>query len=375
FDNNPEDYGVYTLGGSSFERGNSTEKGKNGTNSGDNAFVIGLEEEFYQRNTHTMLYLPNFDFSEKTIYEFSFWYKAALQVGFDGFLVEYSTDRGKSWRSLGSEQKTWYDSRVEDNGSGYAFPAGTAFFGRNKSKFEQAYLDISFLAGNPDVAFRFVFKSNDVGSHAGLVLDDVEIKKFNGKAETAIVNIQADYSEPSRIQIDWTTQPEYYAERFFLERSFNGKTFERVGNKVSPTGILTARTQNYEIETEGGRDLYFFRIRSINENSADGYYHEFTSPVVVVNRNKDEADLEALKIFPNPFVDAIEMTFTGVVEDDMTVQLFDMAGRLVYENTIAVAGIYTKIDINPLPAGAYVLRYKIGDRAAKTQKVNTNGEE
>ena len=39
-----------------------------------NAYVVGLTEAAVQPNTTTMLYLPNYDFSQQGIYELSFWW-------------------------------------------------------------------------------------------------------------------------------------------------------------------------------------------------------------------------------------------------------------------------------------------------------------
>ncbi|MEM1324478.1 MAG: PKD domain-containing protein [Bacteroidota bacterium] len=371
FEGRTQDYGVYTISGSAFERGRTDIINKNGTKDGDNAFVVGLNEEFYQPNTETMLYLPNFDFSEKRIYEFSFWYRAGLQDGFDGFTVEYSTDKGITWEQLGEESPSWFNFTAEGNEPGYAFDAGTSYFGRSRNRFTQAFTDVTFLGGQPDVAFRFVFKSNDVGNHNGLVIDQVEVKKFDGEPITDIVSLSADYISSESINVSWTTQPEYYASRFILERSFNGKTFEEI-EKVRPTGILTGRVQNYELETQGIRDLYFFRIRSLNENQADDYYYEFETPIIVVSR-QEEGTLDALRIFPNPFVDQIEMTFTNVVEEPLELRIIDASGRLIQEQTVEVQGVYTIINTGLLPAGVYTLQYRIGEREAKSVQLFTNG--
>lgn len=369
FENNPEDWGVHTISGSGFERGNSTQRGKDGTFSGDNAFVVGLDEEFYQPNSHSILYMPNFDFSEPGLYEFSFWYKAFLQDGFDGFLVEYSTDKGITWNVLGAEQQNWYTFTNDNNLQGAAFETGTPYFARSRREFEQAYVDVSTLAGQENVAFRFVFKSNDSGSHPGVVIDDVEVTRFEGALQTDIVNLSAEYSSSEEAVVSFTTQPEYFAERFVLERSFNGRDYEEV-EKIDPKGVVTARVQNYEVPTQGIRDLYFFRIRSINENSSNDYFYEFTTPSVVVSRGFEE--VEVFTTFPNPFTDYIEMTFTDVVSEPLEVELYDAAGKLVYKNSLAIDNVYTRVDVPGLPAGVYFLSYKVGDRAAKTVRLLKN---
>lgn len=367
FDSRPEDYGVYTISGSGFERGSSSFAGKDGTLSGDNAFVIGLNEQFYQPNSHSMLYLSNFDFSEESIYEFSFWAKYFVQDGFDGFLVEYSTDKGQNWSVLGEEQDNWYNFTNDNNLQGAAFPNGTPYFGRSRSSFTQFYLDVSFLAGQPDVAFRFVFRSNDVGNHPGLVIDDVEVKKYQGELQTDIVSLSADYSSSEEITIDWTTQPEYYATKFVIERSFNGRDFEEIGD-IDPTGVITSRVQNYDFTTIGIRNLYFYRIRSLNENKQREYTYEFTTPTIVVRR--DFEGVEVFRAFPNPFSNAINLTFTEVVEEPLDLELYDSAGRLILKEQQIVGDIYTQWELPELAAGVYFLSYVIGDREAKTIRLS-----
>jgi len=365
FEQNPEEYGVATLNGSAFELGSSTFTGKDGTHGGTNAFVLGKEEEFYQPNTHTMLYLPNFDFSEKGIYEFSFWSKQFIQDGFDGFLVEYSTDRGQTWEVLGAEEENWYtytNSGIENS----AFPVGSSFFGRSSSSFEEYFLNISQFSGQKNVAFRFVFRSNESGSHSGVVIDDVKITKYEGALQTDIINLEADYVDAEKVGVVWTTQPEYFAQKFILERSFNGKDFQEI-EKIEPLGGTTARIHNYNINTIGIRDLYFFRIRSINENQDDEYFYEFTTPTIVVRRSKEPIGL--YNSFPNPFNRFIDLTFDGFVNQEATFELYDVAGRLVYQYEQVVEDIYLRLEMEPFPAGVYFLRYKIGEQDAQTVRL------
>ncbi|NJL74860.1 MAG: T9SS type A sorting domain-containing protein [Saprospiraceae bacterium] len=366
FEVNPQDYGVHTISGSSFELGKSNINGKNGTFSGNNAFVLGINEQFYQKNTHTMFYLPNFDFSERGIYEFSFWSKYFVQNGFDGFLVEYSINKGQSWNILGAEQPNWYDFTNSNNLEGAAFPNGTPYFGRSRSEFTPFFLDVSFLGGNKDVAFRFVFRSNDVGNHPGVVIDDVEIKKYEGELATQIVSLTADYTSSEEITVEWVTQPEYFATRFVVERSLNGRDYEEVA-KVEALGKLTSRVQSYEQATLGIRNLYFYRIRSLNENRSEAYSYEFTTPPVVVRRELE--DVEVYSTFPNPFNDYLDFTFTDFVNEPVTFELYDVAGRLILKRQQEVNNVYVRIETGVLPQGTYLLNYKIGERTAKTMKL------
>lgn len=368
FESHPEDYGVHTISGSAFELGKSSQLGKDGTHSGANAFVVGKDERYYQPNTHTILYLPNFDLSEPGIYDFSFWGKWFLQAGFDGLMVEYSLDRGQTWSQLGTEQdKNWYDY-TNNNLETAVFPIGSSYFTRSLSSFTKFTLNISDLSGNANVAFRFVFKSDGGGNHPGLVIDDVTITRYQGKLETQIVELSGEFTSAENARLEWTTLPEYYARQFIVERSYNGRDFEEIG-KVGATGFVSASAQNYTLNTQGIRKLYFFRIKSISENQSNGYYFEFYSPIIVLRRNQEQEEVQAISTFPNPFTDHIEMTFNDFVQEPIIFELFDAAGRLVFKETKTIGSVYTRLETGRLSPGAYFLRYKIGETESRTVKL------
>ncbi len=366
FESRTEDYGVHTISGTGWERGKTDFVGKDGTHSGENAFVIGLEENFYAPNSHSILYLPNYDFSEDGIYEFSFWGKYFIQNGFDGFLVEYSIDKGKSWRILGEKASNWYDFENTNLDSG-AFDTGTPYFANSTTSWTKYFTDVTYLSGQRDVAFRVVFKSENTGNHPGIAIDDVEITKFDGKLETNIVAINAFYSSSDAVTVEWTTQPEFYADEFIVERSLNGRDFEVVGNKQDAKGRVSSQVNNYSETVIGARDLYFYRVRSINENRSRDYYHEFTSPTVVVRRNIEGTDV--FTTFPNPFTNFIDVTFNNFIEEEVKFELFDAAGKLLQTQKQAIGDVYLRLETPDLPKGIYFLRYKIGEQEGKVIKL------
>lgn len=356
----PEQFGVHTVSGSSWERGKSSISGKSGVNSGNNAFVVGLDEEFYQPNTETYLYLPNFDFSSPGIYEFSFWAKYKLQGGLDGFNIQYSTDRGQSWKQLGSDRdEDWYNY-ANSSEPAAAFPLGTAYFSGTKNTFEKFSLNISGLAGNADVAFRFVFRSETTGSHNGVAIDDVKITNYEGELLTQLLRFDGDFSGPSQIRLEWATEPEYKCRRFELERSFNGKVFETV-ETVNAKGFLTTEMQSYSLNTSGDRLLYFFRLRVVNEDPEEGYEAIFYSPTIAIRRENFYSGKEVQNVFPNPFNGFIEVTFTDVMDDEVFYELYDMSGRLVQKGSQAAIGPLMRLELGDQPTGVYLLSLKAGE--------------
>ena len=64
FESNSEQWGVDTKSGTGWERGQSSFGFKDGTKTGEFAFVIAPEQQFYEGNSESYLYLPDFDMTE-----------------------------------------------------------------------------------------------------------------------------------------------------------------------------------------------------------------------------------------------------------------------------------------------------------------------
>ncbi|HJW29177.1 MAG TPA: PKD domain-containing protein, partial [Saprospiraceae bacterium] len=177
FENHTEQFAAYSDRGTTFSRGVSDKAGKDGTHSGANAWVLGINDALYQNNTIASLYTPMYDFSAPGLYDLRFWSKFAVEYIYDGFQVEYTLDGGLSWQQLGSKDDPgWYNYR-NNNVTDGAFVQGKSYFSNAQLNWTQYIKDVSFLAGKDKVAFRFIFKSNTSEQAQGLAIDDFEVTK------------------------------------------------------------------------------------------------------------------------------------------------------------------------------------------------------
>ena len=358
-------FGAYSPTGTKFERGKSKIFGKDGTHTGNNAYVLGLNDAFYKKNTLAYLYTPMYDMTEKGIYQFSFWSLFNIERAYDGMQVEYSLDKGTTWQVLGSNEPNWYTYR-NTTLTGGAFPIGTNYFSVTTDDWTRFKINITGLAGNKFVAFRFVFKASDQEPQKpGVAIDDIEVTKFTGELKTVVTTQGGEFInlQPA-INVKFQTQPEYLAKAFQVEVSTNGRNYTLLSTP-NAKGRSTDELNDYLVKYEGARfDIYYFRIKALHEDSTLNFY----TPSFVVKKDKN-APLALNKIYPNPIVDRVGISFTDVVNDNVVLEVYDVIGRLVSSQTVRLNNAYHEFDTRGLAAGVYVLSIKVGENEPFTQKV------
>jgi hypothetical protein len=267
---------------------------------------------------------------------------------------------------LGQQRQGWYN--INSNSlEGSAWPNNTPYFTNVVGGFTRYSTDVSFLSGEPTVAFRFQFRSDATGFHAGVAIDDIEVTKYEGELETKVNLFTGDFTDGNKeITLDWSTSPEYYCQKFEIERSTNGRDFETIA-EVNAKGVLSDKVTNYKFKDSQGGSLFFYRVKVINDKPDDDYYLEFYTPTITVRRGSfDGVEVynpgSGPRIFPNPFYDRLNVTFTDRVDQNVKFELFDASGRLVYEEEAWVDDVWTSREIFQVTAGIYFFSIKIGDQ-------------
>lgn len=195
FESNADLFYAYTKAKTGFSLGNSSIDGKGGTHSGDNCWVLGLDTVVYAPYSEAYLYTPAFDFSLSGAYTLEFYTKYEIEDEWDGFILEYTTDQGTTWKKVGKvlDVENWYNQIAIDQAS--VFPAGKPFFsGSTNGEFVKKSIDLSFLSNNQMVAFRFVFKSDPAEERAGIAIDDFQIG--GPSSSTPSLSFMSDKEKP-----------------------------------------------------------------------------------------------------------------------------------------------------------------------------------
>jgi len=355
FETSTNDFGVDHISGTSWERGNSAVAGKNGTHAGSNAWVTGLVGN-YTDNGESNLITPNYNFSITGTYTLSFWSKYITETNFDGYRVEYSTNKGTTWLPLGTTTAGgWYNFA---NTAGTAvFPINEAFFNGNSSgSYTQRTRDVSFLAGNANVTFRFRFRTDVNTTAAGVAIDDFEI---NGPANitlpVSLTSFKA-YKINADVMLKWNTENELNVSKYIVERSNDGISFSSIGT-------VNARNQQQSLYTYPDMisllipqptGYLYYRLKILDTDGSFKY-----SPVARIALNGPAG----ITIGPNPFSDHL---FVFSKDEVKRVTVYDLGGREMFSTT-SITGNQVNIT-RPLSKGTYLVRVETGN-GVETKKI------
>ncbi|MEQ9467668.1 MAG: PKD domain-containing protein [Ekhidna sp.] len=405
---NPNYFAVDNIAGTPFELGNSSVSGKNGTNSGSNAWVTGLEDDEYVDDSEAYLYTPVFDFLSLGNYELSFFANFSFEDNWDGFIVQYSTDLGESWEKLNPvEEDGWYN-QISDPQS--VFGASVPIFSGSTSGFEEFSTDLSFLGGNEYVSFRFQFLTDGATTDVGMALDDITVdgpepgpgvpdfSYTNGSGCAGQVITFTNESTGSISSFEWdfgnnaspatATGPGPHNVTYSgngtstvtlsITSPVNGEQEEEKVDIIE-TGALHEPTiestfnnnGTYTLEASLGDAYQWLRDgeiiegetnRTISVDVGDG--GEF-SVLVTVGSCEVEAEslivnsvLEnSLAIYPNPVRDILRLESGLSINGDF--RIYSQSGSIVMNGSLDESK--TSIDVSRLQDGIYVLRLDAND--------------
>lgn len=62
--------------------------------------------------------------------------------------------------------------------------------------------------------------------------------------------------------------------------------------------------------------------------------------------------------YPNPFIETINFQFSKPISDDMSISIYDILGRLIYEQKKKIDNDILTVELAMLPASEYLVRIK-----------------
>jgi hypothetical protein len=163
------------------------------------------------------------------------------------------------------------------------------------------------------------------------------------------------------IAILWKTAKEEGNNGFQIERSSDGENFSAIGKIKGEINSTVEKTYNFS-DAAPLQGVNYYRIKS---KALDG--KEAISKVVSVNFS--DKVKTALQVYPNPVHSALQVEVMSDEESTKTVQVFDLAGRVILtKNTAFTKGLNNiLLDVNTVLAGTYLV--KVGSDVSRFVKM------
>ncbi|CAN5594363.1 hypothetical protein BH10BAC2_BH10BAC2_21230 [soil metagenome] len=360
FENKAADFAADNNGTSAFSRGNSIQLGKDGTHSGSNAWVLDINNPEYASNSTAYLYSPSYNCTADGNYTISFYAKYWIENTWDGFRLEYSTDKGNNWQILGNTvQANWYDYNSPDTDR--PFPQDEAYFSlANAPSYQKKTFTTNIFQGNSSVAFRVVFKSDAFEVDAGLAIDDFILTGPTNIVLPVTLVSFSGYNNGNKNILNWKTSTELNSSRYEIERSFDTRNFEKIGTVLSinsPSGSSYTYTDDIShIYTNN----FYYSLKMINKDGAYNY-----SPVVSINlRNRNEK-ITLLGNVTSSYINII--TPATLLQKSLQAVFINMNGTVV--KTINISNTSTIMYVDKLAAGKYFINFISGGKIIQTDQI------
>lgn len=162
------------------------------------------------------------------------------------------------------------------------------------------------------------------------------------------------------VLLRWTTASEINNDHFDIERSTDGKHFEKIG-EVQGSGNTTQKI-NYEYldkdVNHSINKLFYYRLKQVDYNQTFDYSNTAT---VLFNATREEG-IES--IYPNPIQDEVNILTNQKVGGNVKIKIMDMSGRIILQQEVKLSGgsNIIRIETNNLPKGSYLVSYECNEK-------------
>ena len=288
-------------------------------NSGTKAWKTDLDADIVDATYQCALYSPNYNFTASGTYTLAF--RKSMEVVYCNapvaVQVQYSTDKGTTWTRLGvtSSGTNWYT-----RGPSTGCPVDAGIFSdqygwTNTVSNESTSYDVSFLAGNANVAFRIVLSvaSGWGGGYNvdGFMVDDFTISGPSNSALSA--DIETAVSEQTQPLGASATVDYYSPNGKYIATLKNNSTHDYGNTKVEIDNAGTG-TLNFSSNTTKTRRILKKTIK-----------------ITPTNVNPS-GDVDITMYFVAAEIDSFQTT-TGY--NKSTLNLIKTAGNLLSTGTIS----------------------------------------
>jgi hypothetical protein len=184
---------------------------------------------------------------------------------------------------------------------------------------------------------------------------------LNSPLPVKLISFQGNRNGNS-ISLNWAVASNETADRFEVERSFDGKDFTTAGIVMSSD---KAGAESYSFKETINNDKAYYRLKMFDKNQDPEYSKTLVLQTKTLNGN-------AIKIINNPVINKLTFSFTSPARQQMQVTVFDLAGRAQSRTQVS---LYQGSNVISLPlaanfaTGTYVVELSNGAERFTTKFV------
>jgi SdrD B-like domain/Secretion system C-terminal sorting domain len=217
------------------------------------------------------------------------------------------------------------------------------------------------LNSNPNPATGVTDPFTLLPGQIDLTIDAGVITSTGGPLPVTITALSGVYTNGIS-KLNWATVSEQNFSHFEVEYSTTGNNFTFLG-KVSGAGNSNSRIEYGFNHLQPVTGLNYYRLKMVD---LDGRYTYSN----VVALNVSIKGLTISSVFPNPFIDKVNIAVAAASKEKVSIRLFDNAGKLVYNNeTVTQLGNnnFTISNLGKLAAGTYIIQVSAGETVLTKQ--------
>jgi PKD repeat protein len=155
------------------------------------------------------------------------------------------------------------------------------------------------------------------------------------------------------IQLSWITESEINSERFEIERSNDGVTFETIASVEGKQNSKEKTDYNYN-DKSLPRGLYYYRLKQIDFDGQFAY-----SDIVSVEINNSN---ESVNLFPNPTNNLLFIETTGNIEE---IVISNFMGQSMLVKLGQKNQNRRELDLGQFTPGMYYIKMKVNGKEYK----------
>jgi hypothetical protein len=164
-----------------------------------------------------------------------------------------------------------------------------------------------------------------------------------------LTDFTAEY-KAGTVAVAWHTASEKNSQHFDVERSLDGKLFERIGTVAAARTSSTPRAYTFtDQQLPAGATVLYYRLRQVDLDGTASY------SMVRVVKPASATIPSYLSVYPNPTHDAVWVQLTGPAPAT-TYMILDVTGRVLLQRLVPLGGTATRLALTGLPMGVYLLR-------------------